>query len=161
MLHFLSFHILKQLPQGNSLHIKARSLSGEVVLPNDFEGKNYAIIADAFYGANEITSVTIPDGVSEIGDGAFYYCYRLKKINVPVSVKKIGANAFFGCQALTSVEMANDKMWRVAKPLTTEYKEVDEKYISSKEKTAQTLAKKYLNYEWTSRVRDDIVMKKF
>lgn len=142
-------------------HTKARSLSGEIVLPDNFEGNNYSIIQDAFYGANEITSVTIPDGVIAIGDGAFYYCYRLKKINVPVSVKKIGANAFFGCQALNSIEIANDKKWKVSKPLSNVVKEVDEKHISSKEKTAQTLTKKYLNYEWTSQIYDDTVMKKF
>ena len=142
-------------------HKKARALSGEVVLPSDFEGKPYAISKDAFYGANEITSVTIPDGVTQIGDGAFYYCYRIKKTNIPVSIKKIGVDVFFGCPLLTSIEIANDKKWTVKKPLSNESKEVEEKLLSSKEKVAQTLTKKYLSYEWTSLVYDDTVMQKY
>ena len=142
-------------------HINARSLKGEVVLPCDFEGKNYAICHDAFYGANEITSVKIPYGVLAIGDGAFYYCYRLKSINIPATVKKIGENAFFGCAELALVQMDNDKIWQVSKPLTEIVKDVEEKYLSTDERSAQTLTKKYVGYEWTSKIHDDNLMKKF
>ena len=55
----------------------------------------------AFYKSG-ITSVTIPNSVTSIGDYAFYYCYNLKNIDIPNSVRSIGKGAFF-LAALTNV----------------------------------------------------------
>lgn len=42
----------------------------------------------------------IPDGITEIGNGAFYLC-RFNKIVIPSSVTKIGSNVFQNSQQLT------------------------------------------------------------
>ena len=49
------------------------------------------------------TSVTIPTGVTSIGEGAFYGCSGLTSIDIPSSVTSIGGSAFEGCSSLTSV----------------------------------------------------------
>ncbi|MBQ2374896.1 MAG: leucine-rich repeat protein [Alistipes sp.] len=50
-----------------------------------------------------LTTYTIPDSVTRIGDRAFYGCDSLESITIPNSVTMIGGYAFFGCYSLTSV----------------------------------------------------------
>ena len=47
--------------------------------------------------------LTIPDGVTSIGNYAFHGCSSLTSINIPDSVTDIGDEAFFGCSSLKSV----------------------------------------------------------
>ncbi len=48
-------------------------------------------------------SVTIPDGVTVIGDSAFYWCTKLTAISIPTSVTSIGDSALCGCTGLTEI----------------------------------------------------------
>ena len=57
---------------------------------------------DAPWGKN-ITSVTIENGVTAIGDQAFDYCTKLTSVTIPDSVTSIGDCAFSNCTGLTSV----------------------------------------------------------
>ena len=50
---------------------------------------------DVFYGCTGLTSITIPDSVTNIGDLAFYNCTSLTSITIPDSVTSIGDNAFY------------------------------------------------------------------
>ena len=47
--------------------------------------------------------MTIPDGVTTIGDYAFVYCGGLASMAIPKSVTEIGEYAFYGCNALQVV----------------------------------------------------------
>ena len=59
----------------------------------------------AFYGCTGLTSVLIPEGVKEIHGSAFYCCAGLTEIVVPKSVTKIERSAFQGCDNLTRIEL--------------------------------------------------------
>ena len=50
-----------------------------------------------------MTTVTIPDSVTSIGDGAFLGCSALTTVTIPDSVTSIGDGAFLGCSKLTTV----------------------------------------------------------
>ena len=54
-----------------------------------------------------LTSVTIPNSVTSIGDFAFYDCSGLTSVSIPNSVTSIGWYAFYECRGLTSVTIPN------------------------------------------------------
>ena len=61
---------------------------------------------NAFYGS-DLTSVTIPNSVTSIGGGAFYWCPRLTSVTIPNSVTVIDDYVFYCCYCLTSVTIPN------------------------------------------------------
>ena len=58
---------------------------------------------DAFGDCENLTDITIPDSVTSIGEGAFRNCKSLTSITIPCSVTSIGDYTFYGCKSLTSI----------------------------------------------------------
>ena len=63
------------------------------VIPND--GSVTRIGKNAFCACENVTEISLPEGVTTIGSNAFSGVKNLKKINIPKSVNNIGRNAFF------------------------------------------------------------------
>ncbi len=61
----------------------------------------------AFFNCDELTSITIPNSVTNIGDGTFMGCKALTSVTIPNSVVSIGNRAFERCTSLTSVIIPN------------------------------------------------------
>ena len=59
----------------------------------------------AFYGCSSLTTVTLPDGLTTIGDEAFYGCESLTTVTLPEGLTSIGDSAFIGCDSLTTVTL--------------------------------------------------------
>lgn len=92
------------------------SLGGVTQLPaNAFDGfENLATVAlddvtvlgDYAFRGTALTEVTIPEGVTSIGNGVFANCTKLAKVNynaADASAPNSANNAFAGCTALASV----------------------------------------------------------
>lgn len=60
----------------------------------EVEGKEYTVVGinrKAFYSNTSITSVTLPDNLKYINDGAFSYCWNLENINnIPKHIENLG-----------------------------------------------------------------------
>ena len=74
------------------------SATGAVTIPN-----GVTEIGDYAFCDSDITSVTIPDSVTTIGYEAFYYCQALESVTLGNGVKEIGSYAFEYCSKLTTI----------------------------------------------------------
>lgn len=98
---------------------------GEVTVPSAIGGRKVTKLANTFNGKS-VTSVTIPDGITELGEyvfstcddlttvklpstitvipkSAFAYCPKLTTVTIPASVTTIDDKAFYCCEGLTSI----------------------------------------------------------
>ncbi len=113
--------------------------SDDVVIPSQviYEGKTYSVTSIGSYAFDGcgLTSVTIPNSVISIGNGAFYGCYHLTSITIPGSVTSIGDHAFYDCISLTSVTIPNsvtsfgDGAFGMCNSLSTIVSEIAKPYV--------------------------------
>lgn len=75
---------------------------GNVVVPNGVT-KIACQFEEAFAKQSNITSITIPEGVTEICGSAFMSCVSLKSVTLPSTLEKLGESAFWGCTSLEKV----------------------------------------------------------
>ncbi len=86
--------------------------SGPIVIPPaiTISGTTYSVVGiedNAFLSSYDVTSVIIPNSVTNIGKGAFYNCGNLTSVNIPNSVTSIGGSTFSNCWSLTSISIPN------------------------------------------------------
>ena len=72
----------------------------EVVLPDSL----VSIGQSAFQGSG-LTSVELPDSVTELNTDTFVYCENLSSVKLPPNLERIGMLAFAHCTSLTSIEI--------------------------------------------------------
>ena len=85
-------------------------LDSDVVVPEEIKGRKVTGISEYLFtrsNKTDITSITIPDSVTTIGDHAFYKCEKLTSVIMGDGVETIGEEAFNECYGLTSVTMGS------------------------------------------------------
>lgn len=79
---------------------------GAVTIPSEVNGILVVTIGSNIFGyGNAVTSITIPNGVASIDNGAFDECRQLTSVSIPNSVRTIGWSAFEMCYNLHSVTL--------------------------------------------------------
>jgi len=87
------------------------TISGSLTLPGSVEndGKTYTVTiieVNAFYGCTALTSLTLNTGLVTIGIAAFSGCTGLTgDLTIPSGVTTIGDLAFYNCSELTSLTL--------------------------------------------------------
>ena len=98
---------LKYLGNSTNPYLYLDSAEDKSITEANIDGNCRFIGDNAFRGSYwdkyALTSVTIPNSVTSIGNEAFYLCTKLTNIVIPGSVKFIGKSAFENCISLTSV----------------------------------------------------------
>lgn len=87
-------------------------------IPDQIDGRHVTAISEApgyypgdpgaFSDCDTVRTVTIPEGVTRIGDNSFTGCVSLQTVKVPASVKEIGSGAFSDCPSLQRVIFAGN-----------------------------------------------------
>jgi len=92
----------------NTITITGYTGTNELVtIPAEITGLPVRSIAEDAFSSQTITSVSIPDGVTDIGVGAFVDCGYLTNATIAGSVTSIGGYAFWVCHDLTTVTIAS------------------------------------------------------
>ncbi len=86
---------------GGYVFLNCRSLTS-VTIPNSVTS-----IGEYAFCSSGLTSVTIPNSVTSIGYEAFNYCSDLTSVTIGNSVTSIGTLAFSQCRRLTSIVVEN------------------------------------------------------
>lgn len=87
----------------------------DLIVPEVINGRTITAVApNAFYAATsssaphyedyrKITSIVLPDTVTDIGEGAFVWCMGLLSVDIGKGVTKINPRVFYGCIYLKSI----------------------------------------------------------
>ncbi|MBR4342912.1 MAG: leucine-rich repeat domain-containing protein [Lachnospiraceae bacterium] len=79
--------------------IAAGAANGDITVQEGTE----SILPYAFEDNTRVTSVILPDSLSDICENAFLNATGLEKISFGLGIKQIGLNAFYGCSGLKTV----------------------------------------------------------
>ena len=88
------------------LYFDAEAYDGGPVLtvPESVKGENVtALSVGCFENSTFLTTVNLPDTLTEIRERAFSGCSELRGIKIPEGTQSIGAGAFRGCTSLEAV----------------------------------------------------------
>ena len=94
------------LAQDGSGNYTRLTISGSGAMTNyDHNGNSWRTTAPWGYG---LTSVTIADGVTTIGNYAFCGCQSLTTVTLPASVTSLNQGAFYNCSGLERIDIQHD-----------------------------------------------------
>ena len=100
--------ITYRIDENDAMVAAAEATLTEANIPSsvEFEGNQYPVIKindEVFSGNTNLTSVTLPESLTTLGDRAFYTCKSLKTIKIPSGVTAIPDCCFNHCLSLESV----------------------------------------------------------
>lgn len=82
--------------------------SMDIVIPATYQGHPVTEIAVGAFREVGLTSISIPDSVTSIGNAAFDGCSSLTSITIPDSVTSIGRTAFSDCTGLQEIVLSEN-----------------------------------------------------
>lgn len=86
-------------------------INSRKVVEGDYLSYGYPSSEDGWLSGAKFTSVTIGNGIKEIGQYVFYNCSSLTSVTIPDSITSIGYYAFRNCSSLTGVYISDIAAW--------------------------------------------------
>ena len=87
----------------NGVLKKYKGKEADVIVPDGVTRIGDWAFSPGYSKNEQLTSVSLPNGLREISKGAFSECRTLTTINLPDSLASIGESAFAGCKNLKTV----------------------------------------------------------
>ena len=78
-------------------------LSGAITVPDTVDGYSVTSLAASSFGNSSITSITLPNTLTTIGNTSFQGAQSLTSVTIPASVTSIGGAGFNYCSGITSL----------------------------------------------------------
>ncbi len=104
----VSIELPKTTPDGREISgvgenaFKAQNSISSITLPDTYTHiGNYA-----FYDCDALTTVVMTDSILEIGEGAFQGCDLLANVTMSKAITTINTRAFMNCPALTAIDLS-------------------------------------------------------
>ena len=105
----LKYSITSEPGKTCEVAIQYANISGEITIPETvvYNNKNYTVTSIGNWALSgcSLTSITLPESLTSIGDGAFMGCSDLLSITLSESLESIGEGAFSRCTSLTSITL--------------------------------------------------------
>ena len=103
--------LYKLTPKAKVAEVTGCTKSGSIIIPSsvEYESTTYHVtsIGGLSFDGLGVTSVTIPNSITSIGDEAFRDCHNLTSVILPDNNCNYGTFIFHGCTSLTSVVIPN------------------------------------------------------
>lgn len=97
-------HFLYTIIDGYAYISSYTGPGGNIIVPQTLGGYPLGgLAAYAFYGCKSLTAISLPEGVTVLGDGAFLKCSSLQEITLPDSLCIIGTSCFDECYSLKEI----------------------------------------------------------
>lgn len=88
-----------QLSDGGMVITGYHGFSREIDIPDEIDSVYVIAIGDKAFADNKrITSISMPDSVTSIGEGVFSNCSSLEQIKLSLNIEEICNNTFFKLQ---------------------------------------------------------------
>ena len=85
------------------------SFTGDITIPDKLDGQEVKCLGISSFGGNVgLTSIVIPDCISQICSNAFVSCYSLTNIIVGSGVMNISSAGFLNCAQLKNIVLRGD-----------------------------------------------------
>ena len=102
--------ITYRIDENGAMVAVAEATLTEANIPSvvEFEGNQYPVIKindNVFADNTNLTAVTLPDGLVEIGASAFLGCQNLESVVLPESLTTFGRDAFNDCRLLKAIKI--------------------------------------------------------
>ena len=86
-----------------------KNYTGDIVIPSTvfYANQNLPVtsIEHEAFSRSSITSIKIPNSVTEIGTYAFAWCIRIVSVEIPNSITEIGDGTFYDCRELSTINL--------------------------------------------------------